>query len=63
MMGSPVSVVVTNPVMGDIEEKALSTFHTPPHFWKWYVDDTCSVLPADQVQPFLDHLNSIEPCV
>lgn len=27
-MGSPVSVVVVNPVMKDIEEKALSTFHS-----------------------------------
>ena len=29
-MGSPVSVVVANLVMDDIEERALSTFHPPP---------------------------------
>ena len=33
-MGSPVSVVVANLVMEDIEQKALSTFHTPPRFWR-----------------------------
>ena len=32
-MGSPVSVVVANLVPEDIEQKALSTFHTPPCFW------------------------------
>ena len=30
-MGSPVSVVVANLVMEDIKERALSTFHSPPH--------------------------------
>ncbi len=62
-MGSPVSVAVANLVMEDIEERALSTFHLPPQFWKRYVDDTCAALPPDQITPFLDHLNSIEPCV
>ena len=62
-MGSPVSVVAANLVMEDIEERALSTFYAPPRFWKRYVDDTCAALPPDQIPPFLDHLNSIEPCV
>ena len=31
-MGSPVSVVVANLVMEDVEQEALSTFHTPPRF-------------------------------
>ena len=35
----------------------------PPCFWKRYVDETCATLPLDQIQPFLDHLNCIEPCV
>ena len=62
-MGSPVSVVVANLVMEDIKERALSTFHPPPQFWKRYADDTCAALPPDQIHPFLDHLNRIEPCV
>ena len=32
-MGSPVSVVVANLVMEDVEERALTTFHSFPHFW------------------------------
>lgn len=47
VMGSPVLVVVANLVMKDIEQKALSTFHTPPLFWRRYVDDTCTVLPLE----------------
>ena len=62
-MGSLVSVVVANLVMEDIEERALSTFHPPPHFWKRYVDDTCTALPVNQIHPFLDHLNRNEPYV
>ncbi len=62
-MGSPMSVVVANLVMEDIKERALSTFHPPPHFWKRYIDDTCAALSLDQIPPFLDHLNSIELCV
>ena len=59
-MGSPVSVVVTNLVMEDIEHKALSSFLTPPHFWKRYADDTCTILPGDLVNSFHSHLKRID---
>ena len=62
-MGSPVSVVVANLVMEDVEQEALSTFHTPPRFWRRYVDDTCTALPSNLVDSFHDHLNSIDPCI
>ena len=50
-MGSPVSVVVANLVMEDIERRPLATFHTHPRFWRRYVDDTCTALPHDLVVP------------
>ena len=62
-IGSPVSVVVANLVMEDVEQEALSTFHTPPRFWRRYVDDACTALPSDLVDSFHDHLNSIDPCI
>ena len=62
-MGSPVSVVVANLVMEDVEQRALSTFHSPPRFWKRYVDVTCTVLPRDLLEAFHKHLNCIEPCI
>ena len=60
-MGSPVSVVVANLVTENIECSALATFYTPPHFWRRYVDDTCTALPRDLVDPFHEYLNSIDP--
>ena len=58
-MGSPVSVTVANLVMEEIKELALSTLSPAPRFWKRYVDDTCTVLPAGSISTFHDHLNSI----
>ena len=59
-MGSPVSVIVANLVMEDIQERALSSFHAPPRFWRRYVDDTCTALPRDLVTSFHEHLNNID---
>ena len=60
-MGSPVSVIVANLVMEDIEERALSSYDPSPRFWKRYVDDTVAVIKSDQVSTFHSHLNSINP--
>ena len=62
-MGSLVSVTVANLVMEDVEERALSTCPHPHPFWKWYMDDTITALPEDQVDRFLDHLNTVEPMI
>ena len=43
--------------MEEIEQQALSIFDPPPKFWKGYVDDTCTALPADLVSRFHQHLN------
>ena len=56
----PVSVVIANLVMEDFGQRALATFHSPPRFWKHYVDDTFTVLPCNLVQEFLSHLKNIE---
>ena len=58
-MGSPVSVTVANLVMEDVEDRAVSGFT----FWKRFVDDISTSLPEDKVQPFLSHLNSVEPSI
>ena len=52
VMGSPVSVVVANLVMEDVEQETLSTFHPPPWFWRRYVNDTCTALPSNLVDSF-----------
>ena len=50
-------------VMEDVEKRAFATFHSPPRFWKGYMDDTCTALPRDMVKSFHSRLNSIEPCI
>ena len=62
-MESLVSVTVANFVMQDMEERALSTCPHPHPFWKWYMYDTITALPEDQVDRYLDHLNTVEPMI
>ena len=59
-MGSPVSVVVANIVMEHIKDLALSMSLVPMVFWKRYVDDVLTTVPADQVDGMLAHINSIK---
>ena len=59
-MGSPISVTLAEIVMQQVEETALSHYHSPPPFWYRYVDDCITALPARAVPAFLEHLNSIE---
>jgi len=62
-MGSPVSVVVANLVMEDVEERALASCVVPPRFWKRYVDDVCVAMPRNLISSFLDHLNGVESTI
>ena len=60
-MGSPVSAVMADIVMEDLEQKALSTFLTSPQLWKRYVDDVCSAAKSTELDEFQKYrLNSIE---
>ena len=47
-MGSPISPVLADLVMEEIEETAISTFPHPPKWWFRYVDDSHSCLRKDQ---------------
>ena len=62
-MGSPVSAVKANMVMGDLEERSLTTLTNQPLFWKRFVDEASTTTKPDSTQTFLKHLNSIEPCI
>jgi len=53
-MGSPVSWVVANLVMENIETRALETFADPPRLWKRYVDDTFVIMKKIKVVRILD---------
>ena len=56
-MGSPVSVVVAEIVMQNIEESALSTCRQTIPLWLRYVDDTFTAVRHDEIDAFHHHLN------
>ena len=60
-MGSPVSVVVAEIVMQNIEEQALSTYTKTLPLWLRYVDDTFTAVHKDEIDTFHEHLNRQNP--
>ncbi|XP_014672559.1 PREDICTED: uncharacterized protein LOC106813029 [Priapulus caudatus] len=60
-MGSPVSQIVANLYMEDLEQTAINTAseHIKPRFWKRYVDDILAVVTKGSTRILDDHLNSI----
>jgi len=42
----------------EFEEQAIATVTYKSKIWKWYVDDTLTILAKDYVDGFLQHLNS-----
>ena len=59
-MGSPISPIVANLYMEEIEAKALSTPTHPPSLQKRFVDDTFVVITSTHRDEFLKHINSID---
>jgi len=59
-MGFPVSSVVANLVMENIETRALETLADPPRLWKRYVDDIFVIMKRSKLSEFLTHLNTTE---
>ena len=59
-MGSPISPIVANLFMEDLETKALTTAPTPPTLWKRFVDDTFIIIQRSHKDSFLQHLNTID---
>ena len=55
--GSPVSVVVAEIVMQNIEEQALATYTRTVPLWLHYVDDTFTAVHKDGIDDFHQHLN------
>ena len=62
-MGSPISVVVANLVMEDVEKRAIDSFGQPPRIWKRFVDDTFVILDKVAVDKFFTHLDQIQTSI
>ena len=59
-MGSPISPIVANLFMEDLETRAIQSAQNPPSFWRRFVDDTLTIIQSSQVDNFLQHLNSLD---
>ena len=59
-MGSPISPIVANLYMEDLETKAIQSAQNPPSFWRRFVDDTLTIMKSLQIDNFLQHLNSLD---
>ena len=55
-MGSPVSVVVAEIVMQNIEEQALATCGETLPLWLRYIDDTITAVHENKIEEFHEHL-------
>ena len=56
-MGSPVSGVVAEIVMQNIEQQALATYKETLPLWLRYVDDTFTAVHKDEIDFLHEHLN------
>ena len=56
-MGSPVSVVVAEIVMQNIEVQALAIYTRAVLLWLRYVDNTFTAVHKDGINDFHEHLN------
>ena len=54
----PVSVVVAETIMQNIEERALVTYKRTLPLWLLYVDDTFTAVHKDEIDDFHEHLNA-----
>ena len=61
-MGSPVSPIVANLFVEDLEQWAMESAPDDlrPKLWKRYVDDTLEVIRRGKVVEWLEHLNRMD---
>ena len=60
-MGSPLSPIIADLVLQDLEEKALQSLDFPVLFYCRYVDDVVCSVPSDKIEQVLFSFNSIHP--
>jgi len=57
-MGSPLSPIIADAVMQNLEEFVLSNFNFDVSFYYRFVDDIIMAIPSDKVQEVLSKFNS-----
>jgi len=56
-MGSPLSPIISDLVMRDLEDRALETLNLPISFYVRYVDDIAMIIPPFSVMEILKEFN------
>ena len=59
-MGSPVSAVIAELVLQEIEKKAIESSPVRSKWWRRYVNDANACLKRQDIETFHDHINSID---
>ena len=62
-MDSPVSPIVVNLYMEDLEQKIIATapVDCQPRNWKRYVDDVICLAHTGKAKTFQQHMNTVDP--
>ena len=62
-MGSPVSPIVVNLYMEDLEQKIIATapVDCQPRNWKRYVDDVICLVHTGKAKKLQQHMNTVDP--
>lgn len=62
-MGSPLSPVISDLVLQDVENRALKILDFKPILYKRYVDDILTIIPTNKIDVFVKVFNSIEDSI
>lgn len=60
-MGSPLSPIIADIVMQDLENRALNIITFTPHFYFRFVDDIITAFPTNLIDHVLSVFNSLNP--
>ena len=63
LLWSPISPIVANLFMEDLEVQAIMTSPSPPVLWKRFVDDTFTIIKKQHKNSFLEDLNTINQSI
>ena len=61
--GSPVSAVIANLVMENVEQRALASAPVFLSFWKRFVDDVISAVSRNEIGILLQHMNPTQSSI
>jgi len=60
-MGSPISVVLAELTMQNLEKQIFDNSNVQLNLWKRYLDDIITILPEDEIENFLNFINALNP--